>query len=80
MLIGQLAVAGPVEAIVSGMVFAHLLRSHSSPVFEGTAARKESKLWILWGALAVIAILTPLGLLASGTAWGEWGTSRLKYR
>jgi len=31
------------------------------------------KINILWIALGVLAILTPLGLLASGTAWGEWG-------
>jgi len=29
-----------------------------------------SKLWI---GLGVLALLSPLGLLASGTAWGEWG-------
>lgn len=27
--------------------------------------------------LAVLAILTPLGSLAAGTAWGEWGTDEL---
>jgi cobalt/nickel transport system permease protein len=26
----------------------------------------------LWGALAVVMLLTPLGILASGAAWGEW--------
>jgi cobalt/nickel transport system permease protein len=78
MLIGHLLVAGPVEAVVTGMVFAYLLRSRSSLVVQGAAAKKGSQLWILWGALAFIAILTPLGLLASGTAWGEWGTSQLQ--
>lgn len=28
---------------------------------------------ILWIGLAVLAVLSPLGLLAPGTAWGEWG-------
>src|SRR5439155_4701814 len=27
----------------------------------------------LWIGLAVLMIATPLGLLAAGTAWGEWG-------
>ncbi len=27
----------------------------------------------LWIGLGVLALLSPLGLLASGTAWGEWG-------
>ena len=28
----------------------------------------------LWGALAVVLLMTPLGILASGAAWGEWAT------
>jgi len=30
---------------------------------------------MLWGTLAVLMILSPLGLLAAGTAWGEWGVA-----
>ena len=29
---------------------------------------------MLWGTVAVLMILTPLGLLAAGVAWGEWST------
>lgn len=32
----------------------------------------------LWLGLAVMIVLTPLGLLASGTAWGEWGGDDIK--
>ncbi len=32
--------------------------------------RGINKLWI---GLGILALLSPLGLLASGTAWGEWG-------
>jgi hypothetical protein len=28
-------------------------------------------------ALGILALLTPLGLLAGGTAWGEWGTEEI---
>jgi len=35
------------------------------------------KLRSLWVALAVLIIASPLGLLAPGTAWGEWGTRQL---
>ncbi len=31
-----------------------------------------------WITLVVLIALTPLGLLASGTAWGEWGTDEIK--
>lgn len=29
-------------------------------------------------AFSIIILLTPLGLLAEGTAWGEWGTEELQ--
>ena len=32
----------------------------------------------LWIALGILIILSPLGLLATGTAWGEWGTEELQ--
>jgi hypothetical protein len=30
-----------------------------------------------WLILLVMVVLTPLGLLAEGTAWGEWGAEDL---
>jgi ABC-type Fe3+ transport system permease subunit len=32
----------------------------------------------LWIGLLVLAVLTPLGLLATGTAFGEWGSKELQ--
>lgn len=32
----------------------------------------------LWILLAILAILSPIGLLAQGTAWGEWGSAELE--
>ena len=78
MAVGHLAVAGPVEAIVTGGVFAYLQRTHSSLVKADVPGKREGKLWILWGALGLAALATPLGLLASGTAWGEWGIEELQ--
>ena len=31
----------------------------------------------LYILMAVLIIFTPLGLLASGTAWGEWGVEEM---
>ena len=31
----------------------------------------------LWVIIAALMVLTPLGLLAAGTAWGEWGVDEL---
>lgn len=30
-----------------------------------------------WLLLLILALITPLGLLAEGTAWGEWGAEDL---
>lgn len=35
----------------------------------------QKKLWI---GLAILIVLTPLGLLAEGTAFGEWGSDELQ--
>jgi cobalt/nickel transport system permease protein len=78
MLIGHLAVAGPIEAAVTGGVVVYLQRSHPSLIKADATRKNEGKIWILWGALGALALATPLGLLASGTAWGEWGVDELK--
>jgi len=31
----------------------------------------------LWLGLGLLALISPLGLLASNTAWGEWGKEEL---
>jgi len=78
MMGGHLIIAGPIEALVTGLVFAYLQRSHSSLIMAEAPRKSEGKLWLLWGALALVAFATPLGLLASGTAWGEWASEELK--
>ena len=75
---GHLLVAGPVEALATGLVFAYLQRTHSSLIKAHVPGKKEGKIWLLWGALGLVALATPIGLLASGTAWGEWGVNELK--
>jgi cobalt/nickel transport system permease protein len=78
MMVGHLLIAGPIEALATGLVFAFLQRTHSSLIKADVPAGKEGKLWLLWGALGMVALATPIGLLASGTAWGEWGVDELK--
>ncbi len=79
MAIGHLAIAGPVEAIVTGLVFFYLQKSHVALLSREASQKSEGKLWFVWaGALVVLAFATPLGLLAAGTAWAEWGADELK--
>lgn len=78
MMIGHLTVAGLAEMVVSGGVVAYLQRAEPA-LLKTTApgatvgdAIGWSSTRPLWIALAVLLILTPLGILAAGAAWGEW--------
>lgn len=87
MMIGHLTFAGIAEAIISGGVVAYLQRADpallrmSAPkeaVLDGAAPSRGKGSWrpLAVGLLA-LALLSPLGLLASGTAWGEWGADEV---
>jgi cobalt/nickel transport system permease protein len=76
MMAGHLLVAGPVEALVTALAGAFLARTtpellrlaESAPA----AAGKRTNLRRLWAAIAALVVISPIGLLAVGTAWGEW--------
>ena len=87
MMIGHLTFAGLAELVLTGGVVAYFQRSNPS-LLERTAPgavrrADESRpvasqgawgsLRPLWTALALLLALTPLGVLAGGAAWGEWG-------
>lgn len=81
MLFAHLIIAGPVEGIVTGLVIAYLQRSN--PVLlQMRSDSGKSTVSIHYGryivGIMVVALLTPLGLLASGTAWGEWSGEALQ--
>lgn len=87
MLIPHLLVAGFAEALVTGLVVAYLQRAHlpllalgePSPAAPAAGAPAPQRAWgLLWAGLAVIVLLTPLGLLAPGGAWGEWGAEEVE--
>ncbi len=85
MMIGHLTIAGLAELFVSAGAVAFLQKSDPSllratsglpanyvdpaPQTRGQALRP------LWVALGALMILTPLGILATGSAWGEWVAS-----
>ena len=83
MIIPHFLIAGPIEGIFSALVVAYLQRANR-PVLElnanpALAAQSTGfgRLRALWVVLAVAVVATPLGLLAPGTAWGEWGSDQL---
>lgn len=86
MMIGHLTFAGLAEAIITGGVVAYLQRADPR-LLAATApdaadgevvAKPGGARWrpLLVGLLLLV-VLSPLGLLATGTAWGEWGADEV---
>ena len=74
MALEHLLFFGFVEAIVTMGVVAALARTEPA-LLEMKPAAKSLR-W-LWAGIGVLILLTPIGALAPGTAWGEWGSEEL---
>lgn len=74
MTIPHLLVAGVIEAIFTVAIFAFIKKVSPGTIYEG--AKQKTK--AVFGLIAALVCLTPLGLLAAGTAWGEWGADEIK--
>jgi cobalt/nickel transport system permease protein len=86
MAIGHLTIAGLAELVVTGGVVAYLQRAdpsllkltapNAADAKEGINSVAQRGGWRtvrpLVIGLALLMVLSPLGLLAAGTAWGEW--------
>jgi cobalt/nickel transport system permease protein len=85
MMIGHLAVAGVAEAAISAGLVAYLqvadprllqttsgLTPDSAAVHPQVSQKSLRKLWI---TVALLLLLTPLGIFTAGKAWGEWSAS-----
>ncbi len=87
MMIGHLTFAGMAEAVITAGLVAYLqvadpaLLRRTSGLQDGASSLgprpASSSLQRLWLAIAVLMLLTPLGILAAGTAWGEWKPEQL---
>lgn len=94
MAFAHILVAGPLEGAVTGLVIRYLQKHNpsllnlyphqkksinenfvDSNTGQVSTAVSYKKLWIGLGALIILA---PIGLLAKGTAWGEWSTDELQ--
>ena len=85
MMIGHLAIAGVAEALIAAGLVAYLqvadpsLLQATSGLMPGVAVADQSaplkSLRKLWITVAMLLLLTPLGVLAAGKAWGEWSAS-----
>ncbi|HEY5386781.1 MAG TPA: cobalt transporter CbiM [Thermoleophilia bacterium] len=75
MALEHLLFFAPIEAIVTMGVVAALARSEPALLETKPAARPLR--W-MWAGIGVLILLTPVGALAPGTAWGEWDSGQLK--
>ena len=85
MMIGHLAVAGVAEAAISAGLVAYLqaadpalLRATSGLPADADVSQSSPKrsLRRLWITVALLMLLTPVAILAAGTAWGEWSAAQ----
>jgi cobalt/nickel transport system permease protein len=70
MMLGHLTFAGLAELVVSAGVVAYVQRASPEILQSVVSHTKPAK--GVWVGLALLAALTPLGILAAGGAWGEW--------
>ncbi|UZQ50070.1 cobalt transporter CbiM [Clostridium kluyveri] len=74
MLVPHLLVAGVIEVIFTVAIFSFIKKVSPGTIYEG--AKRKTK--IVYGLIVALICLTPIGLIATGTAWGEWGTDEIK--
>lgn len=83
MLFAHLLVAGVVEAFFTYAVYAFVKKVAPAELYTPSRAtsKEASKMALgfkyFYYLIGAMVVLSPLGLLASGTAWGEWDPSEL---
>jgi cobalt/nickel transport system permease protein len=77
-MLAHLTIAGAAEAGVTGFVMRYL-QSTGIPLYDvdGSGEAKGWRQDRLWVGLGILAALSPLGLLATEDAWGEWSAKDL---
>lgn len=74
MVIPHLLFVGIIEGVVTAGIYAYIKKVSPDAFYK---VGKES-FKPVYRLITALAVLSPLGLLASGTAWGEWGNEELQ--
>lgn len=85
MALEHLVFAGPIEGIVTVLAVAYLAKfspelfnrmgnKNAEPAVGTTFSRYKA----FFIGIITLVLISPLGLLATGTAWGEWGTDEIQ--
>ncbi len=83
MLIPHLLIASVVEAALTVLILGYLQRTNARLLETAQQPQLAAELGgfgrmrVLWIVLGVLIVASPIGLLAPGTAWGEWGAEEL---
>lgn len=72
MVLAHLVFFGVVEALATALVVSYVLKMGIT-----VEAGRKTPYWPLWVFIAALIVLVPLGLIAAGTPWGEWGKEEL---
>ncbi|MDP4109460.1 MAG: PDGLE domain-containing protein, partial [Bacillota bacterium] len=74
MVIPHLLLLGAVEAFFTAAAYSYVKKVSPGMIYAGG----KQKIKAVYGLLAALILLSPLGLLAAGTAWGEWDGAEIK--
>lgn len=80
MALAHLFIAGPVEGVVTALVVRYVQAGNTGfmPIETSQAPVKGHSYKKIWWGLGALILLSPLGLLAGGTAWGEWALDEIE--
>ncbi len=73
MLSAHLLIAGVAEAVFTLAIYEFIAKVSPGLIYDD----KKTKLNPVFALIIVLILASPLGLLADGTAWGEWGADEI---
>ncbi|MBZ9689284.1 cobalt transporter CbiM [Clostridium estertheticum] len=73
MLIPHLLIVGVLEGIITAGVYGFIKQASPGIIYEGLKIKMKP----IYGLIIGMVCLSPLGLLATGTAWGEWAPEEI---
>ncbi|MDS0524847.1 cobalt transporter CbiM [Clostridium sp. SHJSY1] len=74
MTIPHLLVIGFLEGIITVGAYSYIKKAFPEIIYKDSIKRIRPLYYII----GILVFATPLGLLATGTAWGEWGADEMK--
>lgn len=74
MVLPHMLVCGVAEAAFAVSIIAFIKKLSPGMIYEGAKSRFSA----VYGLIITLICISPLGLLAAGTAWGEWGADEIE--